>query len=234
MLLNSCFVRKNILFNNLTTKPYPLPLEARQHHHSTSTGAVAKRTLYSPPATSGSCRYGYSWANDSPFHTSWVASKCQILTLTAIVSERTDMLEGMVYCAVYYRECSGPCKCRLSFDGQADPVLNVNNKISIAYDVLFSHLHGMLEGCNPLATLHRSMQDTIETLDTRNAISYPMLQSGWVDLFVFWTLSTMFICPECGTDPWCVVCDGTAQVQGGLSEGSVSSSWQSAQRHFTC
>ena len=64
-------------------------------------------------------------------------------------------LPGYVVSSFFYRECCGPCKCRLPYDGQEDLMLNINNKVLVEYDVLFTHLHGMLKGRNPLATFHR-------------------------------------------------------------------------------
>ena len=117
-------------------------------------------------------------------------------------------------------------------------LLNINNKVFFAYELLFGYLHQFLEGRNHLASFHRygcgcvngwynSLRNTefclvhcvfralslnAEVFSGSKTVAYSMLRRGWDGFIRLLQLDWMalFICPLCGPEPKIVVCDGTA------------------------
>ena len=60
--------------------------------------------------------------------------------------ESVDTCNFLVYCSV----CNGTCKCKGSYDGNSNLLLNVNNKYFIHYDLLYEYSEFMTLSRNTL------------------------------------------------------------------------------------
>ncbi|XP_072021477.1 uncharacterized protein [Amphiura filiformis] len=156
------------------------------------------------------CKHGHLWDSADPVEHGWVVGKATIYKEGCSMTHMCqDGIEQPI--TVYYRPSTGDCNCRLDYDGYHDLLLNLNNTDMVYYGVLFSYLHHMLEGRNPLAACHRAYSHSHIFLSGTKCIPLHKLRLAWNSfarlLDIEWT--TGFVCPQCGDQPRIIVCDGT-------------------------
>eukprot|EP00117_Sycon_ciliatum_P015323 scpid26718/ scgid5007/ len=134
--------------------PYPLTSELKEKFLGYKDGR-SKRPFLLVPSLGGSCANGFSWSESDPVQQGWLVSNCRLVTIGAVLQFGYNDKREQQKCAVYFTQCTGPCACRKTYDGQVDGYLNVNNKYAVDYELLMLQLHLFLEGRSPLATTHR-------------------------------------------------------------------------------
>ncbi|XP_065192373.1 uncharacterized protein LOC135823439 isoform X2 [Sycon ciliatum] len=172
----------------------------------------SKRPFLLVPSLGGSCANGFSWSESDPVQQGWLVSNCRLVTIGAVLQFGYNDKREQQKCAVYFTQCTGPCACRKTYDGQVDGYLNVNNKYAVDYELLMLQLHLFLEGRSPLATTHRAISLNHSHLSGSCVVPYYVLRRAW-DTFlrlldIDW--QGLFFCPICKSEPKRIVCDGTA------------------------
>ena len=185
--------------------PYPLSSELQRIHDEHESGKWEfPIRLFPIYDDSLKCEHGHKFSADDPVENSWISSKEVMIhkeSISICNSERH----------FYYRPSIGACDCKQEYDGQDHLLFNLDGKHLFYYGLLFTYLHIMLEGKNPLIAFHRSMQRTFSTLSKSQPVGIKHLRQAWNCfarlLDINW--QSCYLCPVCGTSPKTIVCDGT-------------------------
>ena len=150
------------------------------------------------------CEHGYKFSSDDPLLNSWISSKDVI-----IHKESVSICDSQRHC--FYRPTMGACDCKQECDGHDHLLLSLDGKHLLCYGLLFTYLHIMLEGKNPLIFFHRSMQQTFSALSKSSPVGIKHLCQAW-NCFARLqdtNYQECFLYPQCGHTPKTIVCDGT-------------------------
>ena len=144
-------VYKSPVFKCVSYEPIPYVL------------AIAEQQIYvqSPPKDllpqfkpSLKCVHGHLYDSRSPVKHGWITSRDHI-------SKIHDARQSKP-CTVYYRPTVGDCKCRQSYDGRQDLILNLDNTNLYTYAFLFDYMHFTQEANLPLAAYFRAINRSRE------------------------------------------------------------------------
>lgn len=191
--------------------PYPLPEKLRNTLDRYESGSTTFPIDLIPPILEGGqkCKHGNTWDLRDPKEQGWLLS--DDVRIYKSLSSLSNVSEGGLIRKLYFRPTIGSCGCFKSYDGQEDLLLNLDNKHFFYYGFLYSYLHLMMEGKNPLAAFFRATQSNYSTLSTTSVCSYNIFRLAWNSfarlIDINWNCS--FQCPECGPTPSTVICDGT-------------------------
>ncbi|XP_078658194.1 uncharacterized protein LOC144903683 [Branchiostoma floridae x Branchiostoma belcheri] len=192
--------------------PYPLPDDLRELQHDYDSGTLALPENLVPEIPDSCCPNGFAWDSRDPVEEGWSHDET-VTVYTEQCSFRQTNADGELKdIKVYYRLCTGECRCVLQYDGQEDLLFNLNNRDLITYSLLFRYLHLMLEARNPLAAFHRAYQRQVRSIGHGDVLPLHKLRLAW-DCFsqllaIDWEKS--FKCTLCGSQPDVIICDGTS------------------------
>lgn len=185
--------------------PYPLPTELQSIHDAHECGEWKfPKELVPNYNETLKCEHGHKFSSDDPVLNSWISTKDVI-----IHKESVSIHDSQRHC--FYRPTMGDCDCKQEYDGRDHLLLNLDGKHLFYYGLLFTYLHIMLEGKNPLIAFHRSMQQTFSALSKSRPVGIKHLRQAWncfarlLDI----NYQECFLCPQCGRTPKTIVCDGT-------------------------
>ena len=185
--------------------PYPLSTVLRDLHDKHETGKWEFPINLVPNFDDSlKCDHGHKFSVDDPIQNCWVTSKEVI-----IHEESISICDPHRQC--YYRPSTGPCECKQEYDGQDHLLLNLDGKHLFYYGLLFTYLHIMLEGKNPLIAFHRSMKQSFSALSKSQPVGIKLLRQAWncVARLLDIDWKVCYLCPVCKHLPKTIVCDGT-------------------------
>ena len=182
--------------------PYPLNEIQQELHDRYESGIAFSDHLIPPYQPEKTCIHGNKFNSEDPVISGRVSCHKPIYKFMTSITSSTRK--------IYYRPTTGDCGCRQEYDGQNNLLFNLDNKHLFYYGFLFSYLHLMVEGKNPLISYLRACQRNHKVLSFTKPASISHLRKAWNTfarlLDVDWSES--FQCPLCGPTPHTIVCDG--------------------------
>ena len=184
--------------------PYPLPDRLKALHDQYESGLSFPDHLVPPYVPDRRCVHGNAFNGADPVASNWTA--CERPTIyKASVSITTSTRK------VYYRPSCGECSCKQEYDGQDDLLFNLDNKHLFCYNFLFSYLHSMVEGKNPLVAFLRACERNHSIQSHTQPVRIKVLRQAWNAFARLLDIDPQqtYQCPLCGLEPHTVICDGT-------------------------
>ena len=146
------------------TIPYPLTEQQQELHDKYESGLAFPDELIPPYVPEKKCIHGNKYSDRDPVQSNWVScANSVVYKFTSTITSNTRK--------VYYRPSVGSCGCRQEYDGQSELLFNLDNKHLFYHGFLFSYLHLMLEGRNPLVSYLRACQRNHEVLSHAKPVS---------------------------------------------------------------
>ncbi|XP_070549105.1 uncharacterized protein [Ptychodera flava] len=196
--------------------PYPLTGELKHVYDMQESGELSVPrflipSIPNPEEPLHMCQHGCPWNDDDPIENGWFVGEGVVYKENCTVKEvySNGLKEKIKVC---YRPSTVLCSCCLYYDGREDLLLNLNNHDFIHYGLLYSYLHLMMEGRNPLAAFHRAYAQKHATLSTTVHLPLHKLRLAWNGFARLLDIDTneAFRCDICDTTPDVVICDGTS------------------------
>ena len=152
--------------------PYPLPDRLKALHNQYECGHAFPDHLVPVHDPDLRCRHGNPFNDANTVASHWIAYEHPTI-YKASTSITTPTRK------VYYRPSCGRCSCKQEYDGQEDLLFNLDNKHLIYYDFLFSYLHSMVEGRNPLIAYLKACERNHIVQSHTRPIGIKKLRQAW-------------------------------------------------------
>jgi hypothetical protein len=182
--------------------PYPLTDELKEKFEYYEYGNPFPKYLIPSASAENTCKHGNKYDVSDPVANGW------ILTDKAVIHKKNIRIENVSIC---YRPTTGTkCNCTLTYDGQSDLLLNLDNRRLFYYGWLFDILHNTQQTRFPLAAAMRSSSRTRKACGLSNDTYINHMRHAYNAFVRLLDLDyeELYSCKECGPNVECVIMDG--------------------------